>query len=501
MRGGSTLAQNRKRQRQRKPLKPRAQRVLSSRHKQQVPARQDTNENKNEADKVAADKDNNVETSDCVFGLQFYHVNELIGTMRISEHALQDISYEIFVERVIKLLAQQGNIAVARVIEDYKLGKVSMLMVSFLDAEIEIEDMDDVLEQIELTKLENNGNEVAFSLKFVAKGDEKGQEDKAKNVDEAFTVEYFLKKKKKCILRNPFVIVIGIQNYGKTSYATLDGIEWDVYRMAHLWHGIYKYNDISIIFCSNSKDKNSAKNIASNKCIFSKLEQYKQYFNYPLGENDIDLMKNKQTFRDYLLKIRSEIERNERNDGLVLYYSGHGIKDGIKDCIILSNGKPFPIRQIINVFDGEQCVQLRNKPKIMIYDCCRGKKASQTFLNEYEYKNNKEFLESKKMMTTKGDHWYDNMCHVNSGLATIFANFGGYAVNDTCVGGHLTRSIEKIFENPKLIEEESLRDLIVGIRDLTKISAGKGDSSIHWSAQLVDFHETLEYKVYFRPNA
>ena len=64
--------------------------------------------------------------------------------------------------------------------------------------------------------------------------------------------------------------------------------------------------------------------------------------------------------------------------------------------------------------------------------------------------------------------------------------------------GGVANAIEKIFENPKLIEQKSLRDLIFGIRQLTKINAGIGNKDYQLSAQIVDFHETLEYKVYFQ---
>ena len=50
-------------------------------------------------------------------------------------------------------------------------------------------------------------------------------------------------------------------------------------------------------------------------------------------------------------------------------------------------------------------------------------------------------------------------------------------------------------------ENQSLRDLIFGIRRLTKLNAGKGNKQINWSAQTVDFHEKLENKVYFKPNS
>ena len=40
-------------------------------------------------------------------------------------------------------------------------------------------------------------------------------------------------------------------------------------------------------------------------------------------------MNSKKAFEDYLVKIRSKIDVNEANDGLIFYYSGHGKKDNI----------------------------------------------------------------------------------------------------------------------------------------------------------------------------
>ena len=206
-------------------------------------------------------------------------------------------------------------------------------------------------------------------------------------------------------------------------------------------------------------------------------------------------MGDKQSFQDYLKRIRGKIEDKESNDGLIFYYSGHGIKDKI----VLSNGSYFEIQNIVDTFDGKECVQLRNKPKIMIYDCCRGGNVSQTYSTVNNNDNN-----NTKVQKTRGnesDAWYNNMHHVNSGFATIFSNPVGYSVNDTALGGNLTRAISTVFKDPKSIEQESLRDLIIDIRKLTKINAGKGDENLNWSAQLPDFHETLEYKVYFTINS
>ena len=51
--------------------------------------------------------------------------------------------------------------------------------------------------------------------------------------------------------------------------------------------------------------------------------------------------------------------------------------------------------------------------------------------------------------------------------------------------------INETFSKPQFIRNKSLRDLILTIRRSTKKSSGEE------AAQIVDFHETLEWKVYF----
>ena len=288
-------------------------------------------------------------------------------------------------------------------------------------------------------------------------------------------------------MTNPFVILIGIEDYTKAQeYQSLDGVKQDIYRMIHLWCDIYGYKNISMVFISSNNNK---------KAVIKKLDQYKAFLNFPLKNiSSMDILSDRQSFGDYLARIRSFIDYKDENDGIIFYYSGHGVKDKI----ILSNGKPFAIQEIINTFDGKHCVSLRNKPKIMIYDCCRGSGIGQTY-SEKEQEKEKEKAKPKTR-GNQNNNWYDNMHHVNSGLATIFSNFAGYSINDSEYGGCLTRAIEETFKDPKLIEKSSLHDLIFGIRQLTKIYSGRGNVEFGCSSQLVDFHETLEYNVHFQPN-
>ena len=194
-------------------------------------------------------------------------------------------------------------------------------------------------------------------------------------------------------------------------------------------------------------------------------------------------------------KIRSIIDLNEKNDGLIFYYSGHGQNRRI----ILSNGKSVLIENIIDIFDGEKCDQLRNKPKIMIYDSCRGNGIAETLIDK-RYNDNTGMMNSKPPKTRGKTEWYDERHHKNSGFATIFSNFAGDSINDSSIGGCMTRAIEQVFENPKDIDNYSLQDLIIPIRKVTKINAGRGNKQFKCSAQLVDFHEAMEYKVYFKKN-
>ena len=75
-------------------------------------------------------------------------------------------------------------------------------------------------------------------------------------------------------------------------------------------------------------------------------KNYKEYF--PKNQKSSQILSNKGTCEDYLIKIRSIIDVNGKSDGLILYYSGHGVKNGI----ILANGESCSIKQsIINTFN------------------------------------------------------------------------------------------------------------------------------------------------------
>lgn len=178
----------------------------------------------------------------------------------------------------------------------------------------------------------------------------KGKEKKRQIEIESKEEEKLEKEKKdlpfvnKChILTNPFIIVIGIENYNQNKsnfhWQNLFGVKQDVLQMSHLFYNIYNYQSISISY--NINDKTDAKDIQSFNI---KILKYKK--NCVLEKECDIILDNKQKFHDYLIKMRSKIDLNEKNDGLIIFYSGHGVKDNI----ILGNGDRYKISNIISIF-------------------------------------------------------------------------------------------------------------------------------------------------------
>ena len=299
--------------------------------------------------------------------------------------------------------------------------------------------------------------------------------DDYKNKEE--TLSTLLNEAESSSLKNPFVIIIGIENYDNVeNWPILDGVSHDIKQMSHLWSKIFLYHNVEII--SNAKDYANSSNYNKNKMHNININ------------NGKEILKNRQSLVDCLREMRSTINHNKSNDGLILCYSGHGTKTSI----VLPNGHPVRLTDIYSIFDGKECVHLRDKPKILVLDCCRGKDITDS------HKAQINTVKHRGKVINKQHEWIHHLFHPSSGFATIYANCENYAVHDSQNGGNLMRSISKVFSKPELIENYSLRELIIAIRRQTKISAGKGNVECKATAQCVDFHESLEYKVYFAQN-
>ena len=292
--------------------------------------------------------------------------------------------------------------------------------------------------------------------------------------EDAETLFRLLRENEKHIIRNPYVLIITIQNYSasrirnsnrkqsnadhRVGWKDLIGPGKDAIILKGLWSDIYNFSDVAV-WCDDS----------SNTKISAPTKTF---------------VANANNFTQGIISVRDELHANLRNDGLIVCYAGHGVKD----AIILANGDKFELASLFELFDGNKCPYLRNKPKIFILDSCRGQETAETL----------DTSRHRGKVTEQRDDWIDVKFHPSSGFATIFGNCESYVVQDSFHGGYLMKSIVKIFENPPMIKNYSLRELIIAIRRQTKIYAGIGDSKRNiGTAQCVDFHESLEYSVYF----
>ena len=50
------------------------------------------------------------------------------------------------------------------------------------------------------------------------------------------------------------------------------------------------------------------------------------------------------------------------------------LSHGMNECIYGADGRSIPLNQIISLFDNTACPALQNKPKLFLFQCCRGSK-------------------------------------------------------------------------------------------------------------------------------
>ena len=322
---------------------------------------------------------------------------------------------------------------------------------------------------------------------------------KKQNVKEE-TLESLLSSQDSQTLSNPYIIISGIEDYSQSKpkgmWPDLNGVSVDVKNMINLWYNTYNYKNISVAF-NNCEKKEASHNENQGIHTNNKLDYNFTNIGNLKIENSKISMSNIETYNDFLVNIRATINFKNCNDGLIFYYSGHGVKN----AIILSNGVQYKIRDIIEIFNNKECIVLRNKPKIMIFDCCRGSQICETYDAKMESDDNiNKSNNVLKGLNNKYNEWINHKFHKNSNLAIIFGNFEDYSISDSDYGGHLTRSIVKVFENPKEIinHNYSLQKLIIAIRKQTKMHSGKGNINFGVPNQLVEVRETLEYEVYFK---
>ena len=130
---------------------------------------------------------------------------------------------------------------------------------------------------------------------------------------------------------------------------------------------VYKMNSNPIGFCAifnfssfdNNKYKSRDDSIESASSVretFKRLQFDVRMFH--------DL--NDQLFISKLKELINKKEC-ESHDCFVLYINSHGLKDGF----VTSNNNIIGFNEMMKFFSNENCKKFINKPKIIVFDCCR----------------------------------------------------------------------------------------------------------------------------------
>ena len=124
---------------------------------------------------------------------------------------------------------------------------------------------------------------------------------------------------------------------------------------------------------------------------------------------------------------------------------------GNEESIVCSDGNKIGMSEIEAHFNGIQMKSFIKKPKIFIYDCCRGNNNSYVIenVNLNENNNNNNCNERIVYKTSNVNQPNDDL-HKDSNVIKIYATTKGHKTADRSKkGSHLTESIEKIFFKPK----------------------------------------------------
>ena len=55
------------------------------------------------------------------------------------------------------------------------------------------------------------------------------------------------------------------------------------------------------------------------------------------------------------------------------------LSHGMNECIYGADGRSIPLSQIVSLFDNTHCPALQNKPKLFLFQCCRGSMLTKNF--------------------------------------------------------------------------------------------------------------------------
>ena len=257
------------------------------------------------------------------------------------------------------------------------------------------------------------------------------------------------------IINNPLVAVIGIGEYD--GLPNLVGINKDYENLIYTFHKMYKHN---ILYCNNN---NKIKDIKSFD------QSGKSNYKIRWTSDEIDL---------FLEKAKNKLKTKEY-DAFLLFISSHGDSEG---TLYDSDCEEYQVSSILNRFNGENCIEMAFKPKLIFLDACRGsmkskavKLSSTGTIEDISVITNDQTLTTDATMVEKGgisgifsqkNKKFKNnkkkpfeqqlrvlKVHKEGNFRLIYSNIEGYSAIDSTKGGYLMRATKDIFCSNDMLED------------------------------------------------
>ena len=188
---------------------------------------------------------------------------------------------------------------------------------------------------------------------------------------------------KSITIKNPLVVSLGISIYHRYVNVSLECVPMDYKNVEYAFnivrgYDMIYYNPNNEIVLKRHKIDNSD-NISNNKDCNNSGKgkssiaiQVGSKKRYKLRWNETEIFE----FNDAIYDILADSKYNY--DCLLYFMSCHGDSDSV---IYDSDGNKVPLITIFDKFSNQNCIRLRNKPKIYFIEACRGSMRTKRIAN------------------------------------------------------------------------------------------------------------------------
>ena len=301
---------------------------------------------------------------------------------------------------------------------------------------------------------------------------------------------------------------MGIGDYNGSQ--DLKGVGMDYKNSIHAFNKKYKYS----VFYRNKKNEN----VYSQQEIKNfKKSRVKLHWSEKDSSNDDD--DDDHEILDFFRDARNIIVQN-KHDSLIAIISSHGDVDGV---ILDSNGEELPLMYIYHIFSRDECDYLKDKPKLVFVDACRGRMQSRVSSNTsdvsiatksltsitdvinssgggteedskitFEEKKNsdkelketelgekdekqqiKDVIDKEENSNVIKQLFEEKKYHKEGNFRFIYANIEGYAtVDGGKKGGYLIQAIHSVFLKVDTVLKSNLDAIVYQINDQSKKKVG-----------------------------